>query len=481
PCPVCGSAEHPDPAAAAARTVSPEAERAAELAWQRAETRRRESTERLARCEQELARWQTAAEATDPESADAALAEVRTRFAEVETAAAGAETLTTEIRDLDAAAHAARTRGAELDSEHAQLTERHALLSRRHAELQDSLAEALGDAHTLAEGLEAARHAARVWDHLLGRLRRHRDAVEAYATAASRLDVAVIEADLGAVDTVRRALMSPTDLSNAETLLRRRADQGATVRAVLDDPRVADAAAQPGADPIPATRDLDDAERARDEAVVGERALAHRAERLDTLHRDLQEALDTWHPVRDSLAVAERMAALCAGTSADNRHKMRLSAYVLAARLEQVVAAANDRLLRMSSGRYTLQHSVARGVGDRRGGLGLQVHDGWTGDTRDPATLSGGETFFTSLALALGLSDVVSHEAGGTEIRTLFVDEGFGSLDPDTLDEVMDVLDQLRSGGRAVGLVSHVGELRARVPTQVHVAKARHGSTLRAT
>ncbi len=158
---------------------------------------------------------------------------------------------------------------------------------------------------------------------------------------------------------------------------------------------------------------------------------------------------------------------------------MRLSAYVLAARLEQVVSAANDRLMRMSSGRYTLQHSVARGVGDRRGGLGLQVHDGWTGDSRDPATLSGGETFFTSLALALGLSDVVGHEVGGTEIGTLFVDEGFGSLDPDTLDEVMDVLDQLRSGGRAVGLVSHVGDLRARVPTQVHVAKARHGSTLR--
>jgi DNA repair protein SbcC/Rad50 len=481
PCPVCGSAEHPDPAAASARKVSPEDERAAELAWKQAEARRGETTERLARCDQELARWQTAAEGTDPESAEAALAEARTRLAEVETAAARAETLPHEMRDLDAAAQAARTRGAALDSEHAQLTERHALLTRRHAELQATLAEALGDTPTLAEGLEAARHAARVWDHLLDRLRRHRDAVEAYATADGRLDAAVTEAAFGDVDAVRRALMSQTDLSNTETLLRRRADQAAAVRAILDDPRVADAAAQPQADPGPATRDLDDAERARDEAVVGERALAHRAERLDTLHRDLQEALAAWDPVRDSLAVAERMAALCAGTSADNRHKMRLSAYVLAARLEQVVAAANDRLLRMSSGRYTLQHSVARGVGDRRGGLGLQVHDGWTGDTRDPATLSGGETFFTSLALALGLSDVVSHEAGGTEIRTLFVDEGFGSLDPDTLDEVMDVLDQLRSGGRAVGLVSHVGDLRARVPTQVHVAKARHGSTLQAS
>ena len=481
PCPVCGSTEHADPAGATARTVSPENERSAELAWQQAETRRRESTERLARCEQELARWQTAADGTDPESADAALGEARNLLTEVGTSAERTEALAARLSELDAATEAARAGGVELDAEHAQLTERRTLLTRRRTELQDTVAAALGDADTPAERLVTARDAARAWDDLLDRLRRHRDAAHAYDTAASRLDAAVAEADLGDVDTVRRALMSQTDLSNTETLLRRRADQAAAVRAVLDDPRIADAAAQPEADTGPASRELDDAERSRDEAVVGERALAHRAERLDTLHRDLQEALRTWAPVRDSLGVAERMASLCAGTSADNRHKMRLSAYVLAARLEQVVSAANDRLMRMSSGRYTLQHSVARGVGDRRGGLGLQVHDGWTGDSRDPATLSGGETFFTSLALALGLSDVVSHEIGGTEIGTLFVDEGFGSLDPDTLDEVMDVLDQLRSGGRAVGLVSHVGDLRARVPTQVHVAKARHGSTLRSS
>ena len=479
PCPVCGSTEHADPAGASARTVSPEHERSAELAWQQAEARRRESTERLARCEQELARWQTAADGTDPENADAALGEARDLLTEVETSAERTETLAARLRELDAATEAARAGGVELDAEHAQLTERRTLLTRRRTELQDTVAAALGEADTLAERLETARDAACAWDDLLDRLRRHRDAAHAYETAASRLDAVVAEADLGDVDTVRRALMSQSDLSNTEALLRRRADQAAAVGAVLDDPRIADAAAQPEADTGPASRELDDAERSRDEAVVGERALAHRAERLDTLHRDLQEALGTWAPVRDSLGVAERMASLCAGTSADNRHKMRLSAYVLAARLEQVVSAANDRLMRMSSGRYTLQHSVARGVGDRRGGLGLQVHDGWTGDSRDPATLSGGETFFTSLALALGLSDVVSHEVGGTEIGTLFVDEGFGSLDPDTLDEVMDVLDQLRSGGRAVGLVSHVGDLRARVPTQVHVAKARHGSTLR--
>ena len=104
--------------------------------------------------------------------------------------------------------------------------------------------------------------------------------------------------------------------------------------------------------------------------------------------------------------------------------------------------------------------------------------DGWSGTQRDPATLSGGETFCTALALALGLADVVQAEAGGAVIETLLVDEGFGSLDADTLDEVMDVLDALRSGGRAVGLVSHVADLRDRIPARLEVVKTRPGSHL---
>jgi exonuclease SbcC len=157
---------------------------------------------------------------------------------------------------------------------------------------------------------------------------------------------------------------------------------------------------------------------------------------------------------------------------------MRLSAYVLASRLGQVVAAANERLARMMDQRYVLEHTDQRAVGDRRGGLSLAVRDQWTDERRDPVTLSGGETFVVSLALALGLADVVTAESGGTRIDTLFVDEGFGSLDADTLEQVMDTLDQLREGGRAVGLVSHVAEMRHRVPAQLRVVKGRAGSRL---
>ena len=151
-------------------------------------------------------------------------------------------------------------------------------------------------------------------------------------------------------------------------------------------------------------------------------------------------------------AAAQRtkeLADLAAGIGS-NRLSMSLSAYVLAARLEEVAEVASVRLRAMTQGRYTLVHSDAR-AGSGRSGLRLLVSDSWTGQDRDTATLSGGETFLASLALALGLAEVVTASAGGAPLDALFVDEGFGSLDEETLDEVLDVLDGLREGGRLVG------------------------------
>ena len=163
--------------------------------------------------------------------------------------------------------------------------------------------------------------------------------------------------------------------------------------------------------------------------------------------------------LRKHAAVAG-LCSLVEGKSVDNRLKMRLSAYVLSERLRQVVDAANERLAAMTTERYSLEQADARGAGEQRGGLSLRVRDEWNGRDRDPATLSGGETFLVSLALALGLADTVSNEAA-------------------TLDDVMDVLDSLRDGGRVVGVVSHVPELRNRVTAQLEVRKSRSGSTVR--
>jgi exonuclease SbcC len=211
-----------------------------------------------------------------------------------------------------------------------------------------------------------------------------------------------------------------------------------------------------------------------------ERAVAEGAVRsVQHLAEQVAAEVAASEPLRRRHAVVADLAGCAEGTGGGNVKRMRLSSYVLAARLEQVAAAATVRLDRMSAGRYALVHSDAAERGGRRSGLGLQVVDSWTGQQRDTATLSGGESFLASLALALGLADVVQAEAGGTAIETLFVDEGFGTLDPETLDEVMAVLDGLRDGGRAVGVISHVEELRQRIPARLEVLKTRTGSHLR--
>ncbi|HET6354078.1 SbcC/MukB-like Walker B domain-containing protein, partial [Streptomyces sp.] len=222
----------------------------------------------------------------------------------------------------------------------------------------------------------------------------------------------------------------------------------------------------------------DDAERALRDAASVLAAARDRCAELARLSRGAVAEVLRLGPLREEYDRVARLAALTAGTSADNERKMRLESYVLAARLEQVAAAATARLQRMSSGRYTLVHSDTK-AGGRRSGLGLHVVDAWTGSERDTATLSGGETFFASLALALGLADVVTDEAGGVRLDTLFIDEGFGSLDDQTLDEVLDVLDSLRERDRSVGIVSHVADLRRRIPAQLEIVKERHGSVVR--
>jgi exonuclease SbcC len=200
--------------------------------------------------------------------------------------------------------------------------------------------------------------------------------------------------------------------------------------------------------------------------------------RLTELASELDRLIEAWRPLREQFAVVEAVSTLAEGTSRDNLLKMRLSAYVLGERLRQVVEAANDRLAAMTDERYALEHTEERGVGAQKGGLSLRVRDDWTGVRRDPATLSGGETFVVSLALALGLADTVAHEAGGVPIETMFIDEGFGSLDAETLDGVMDTLDSLRNNGRVIGVVSHVAEMRERIPVGIEVQKGRQGSVL---
>ncbi|HEY8981499.1 MAG TPA: SMC family ATPase [Streptomyces sp.] len=478
PCAVCGATEHPAPARKDAGHVDREAEEGALRAFQRAEARHTEDEQRLATTREALA-------AASAEAGDTPTAALTAEVGELERAYTHARRQASDL-------HPAREelRGAE--EEHdlrtavqrdaavrlASRTGRRDALEREQAALEEELARARGTAESVAARaadlerraglLTGAADAARTAEDSAGRLK---DADGRLAEAAYRAGFTTPAEAAGALLTAdaHRDLQHRLDAWQAEE---------AAVRAVLAEPGTAAAAQRPPADVTGAERRAADAAEALRRAASTWDAAARRCLELDRLSARADSAVRALAPLRREYDRVARLAGLTAGTSADNERKMRLEAYVLAARLEQVAAAATVRLQRMSSGRYTLVHSADRS-GRGRSGLGLHVVDAWTGRERDTATLSGGETFFASLALALGLADVVTDEAGGVRLDTLFIDEGFGSLDDQTLDEVLDVLDSLRERDRSVGIVSHVADLRRRIHAQLEVVKDRTGSTLR--
>jgi exonuclease SbcC len=168
------------------------------------------------------------------------------------------------------------------------------------------------------------------------------------------------------------------------------------------------------------------------------------------------------------------LGALVTATSSINTKKLTLESYALQLRFAHVLESASLHLRKMSSGRLSfLLDESSQGRGNT--GLGINVMDEATGDARPTTSLSGGETFYASLSLALGLADVVQSETGGVSLETLFVDEGFGSLDTDTLERVLDQLDQLKSGGRTIGIISHVSEMKDRFPDRIVVSRDPEG------
>ncbi|MFE7461095.1 AAA family ATPase [Streptomyces sp. NPDC057554] len=483
PCAVCGSAEHPAPAGPGDGQVDRAAEEKA-LAVQRS------AEEARARAEQErgLVRERYATAETEARGDDASAPPT---VAELGTLVDRLADEHTEAHRLAAGTHAAREALTVAEREHAgrleQRQEAHGRISARTAarealdrdqvRLAEQIAAARGEsASVAARAGELTRRVALLADAAEA-VRAEQDADRRRKEADDRLSDAAFKAGF---DTPRAAAATLLGAA-AQRDLQHRIDAWQAEAAAVADRRAErdarEAAELPPARPERAESVHATAEWLLREAASGLVTARDRCAELDRLSRRVVEEVRRLGPVREEYERVARLAGLTAGTSADNERRMRLESYVLAARLEQVAAAATARLQRMSSGRYTLVHSDAR-TGGRRAGLGLHVVDAWTGSERDTATLSGGETFFASLALALGLADVVTEEAGGVRLDTLFIDEGFGSLDDQTLDEVLDVLDSLRERDRSVGIVSHVADLRRRIPARLEVAKDRHGSTV---
>ena len=471
PCPVCGGVEHPAPAGSDPHervTEAAEAEAAAAEELRRGEREYAEGE--LARVERDQARLAGLAGGRievdlgiELTSATETLAEVDAVAAGLDAASAGLATVEAEQQAELAAAQAAAASDAALAAEAKELEARAGALTAKLDAARGtdaSLAARLERLGALADGAEALREAQRVADDRRTAAAAAHDAVLAEAARAGFDDL----------DAATTAVLGDAALASLEAASAEFDAWDAANVAALADPELTGVAELAPVQVEPATEALG-AARAAHTARASEAQHAERVRgEVVRLAGVFADAVAEAEPVRRRAAEVSSLADLVAGQG-QNVRRMTLRAYVLAARLDEVARSASERLRRMSGGRYSF---VATGEGDNRrvrAGLGLQILDDYSGHARSTKTLSGGESFMASLSLALGLADVVASEAGGAQLETLFIDEGFGSLDADTLDLVMDTLDDLRAGGRVIGLVSHVEEMRQRIPMRLRVRK----------
>jgi len=476
-CPVCGSAEHPRPARVAEGRVdqaqeeaAEEAERRAERARKAAETAKYEAETALAALRERL-RGRTAGELeTEFAALKQQLTEIDSLAQQKTRLAAKTQSAEAELKALTDKLHAAEQAVTAAD------TRRHALAD-QVADRARRLDEARGEHPDVGARREYLTNVVRALDETVEARMTRVTAEERLAQQNAELHTMLDRAGFSTVDEMRAAARPDEAVARLEESLSDAVAAEAGARAVLAEPELFGVAPDDQVDVDSAVAAAKNAREEAETAVAAFRAASTRAADLDTVAERFSAAAEALRPLEESFAELDALTDVVNGRG-QNARKMSLRSYVLAARLEEVAVAATARLRIMSQGRYSFVHSDAAGSRGTRGGLGLDVLDDYSGTIRPTKTLSGGESFLASLALALGLADVVAAETGGALLDTLFVDEGFGTLDAETLDVVMNVLDELRAGGRVVGLVSHVEELRQRIPTRLRVRKARTGSTL---
>ena len=484
PCAVCGSPEHPAPAATADTTVTEADVRDAEQARTAADRAAADAETALRAAEQTLRTAREAAAGLAPEAAREALERAEAERAALDQAA---KDLAADRRRLTAAEKTlagADETAAALAAEDGRLAEAAAHRAARLTELRDAVEAARGDAETLDARRDQVTAARRVLAALAAAQDEDARARAVADETDQALTAALAEQHFDDVDAARAARLEETEAAARTAAVQEwHAERARLAELEASEPvRRGRALAEAGVEPPTEEQTRAAAEAlAAAEAASSSRATA--VGRLDSLVATVrrQSAALTEVLERSAGLIAEHtrvrgLLDLVRG-GGENLLKMPLTSYVLAGRLEEVAAAATERLLAMTDQRYSIEYSDAVG-GRGNKGLELVIRDHYVDETRHPATLSGGETFMASLALALGLADTVQAEAGGIELDTLFVDEGFGSLDADTLDDVLDVVDTLRTGGRTVGLVSHVERMRQEIGVRLEVRKDRRGSSL---
>lgn len=502
PCPVCGSAEHPAPASAADGGVSRE--------------QLQEAKERLLHVERELsaaAAQAAAARGRGQEAwqqADAlgighdrldlqlqeALAEGLGLKAECERLAA----LQTQRQELREALAARDRRLEELQASKERLLQKlqplaldiAARSSRLDAELE-AVPEPLRDAAALEKmAAELEARCARMDSLLKAARERLAGGSSRLAEARARLDQLAVQAEEAAAagkdaaERLRLELEAAGFASGAEYLEARLDEelrkQGARVleayrtelaaqrRLVAELRKELEGCVRGDAAELAA--EADRLKAVREEADNRWRRCRQLAETASSLKAAVGEASLRFE---DSERALEEVADLHEMLKGDNALKMSFERYILIEFLEQILYAANERLRVLSSGQFMLERSGRLEARGRQSGLGLDVYDSYTGQNRDVKSLSGGEKFNASLALALGMTDVIQAHRGGVSIEMMFIDEGFGSLDEESLGRAIAALADLQRAGRMIGVISHVQELKDAFPAVLEVSKTKEG------
>lgn len=501
PCAVCGSVEHPAPAQIAegeqlveradldaAKEREDKAHKQArthELAKDRATKAHQEASEALAAARTQYETLAAQGEC-DVEQTAAQLQQAQTRLAQAQsrvTARDGVLVKVERVRvEQQKAQEALRTtEGAAVEAQ-----TRHRDASARCEATAAQLAPAraaVGFAQRVeaVEGYRAAHQRLARAVLLLGQAR------ERHAQAAAQAERLLVESSFESAELVQAAVRTPERIDALDQAVAAyELEHARLLEGFGREAIVAVAARVAAGEQAP-----DDLQGVR-EQVEQLRAAAHRltlreGERESVL-RSLQALRGEYAAFRAKTAHrydrAQMLANLAAAARGDTlggyEHQVDLVSYVLGAEFERILHSASLHLDRMSEGRYGMVFSAHRAKGSRSGGgLNLEITDTWTGEPREASSLSGGESFLASLSLALGLAEVVQANNGGIELDTLFIDEGFGTLDAETLDMVMGTIESLRDSGRTIGLISHVEEMKNRIPAQIVVEKGQNGSSVR--
>ncbi len=507
PCPVCGATHHPKLAEAVTEVVTDKMLKAKEADVSSFEQRHQAAASRAQETSGQLAAARAQAEALVKQLAGREPAELAAELASVKTALQGAQeaaarygslmkaierkqqeqkqqqerAATLEQRAAASAAEAAaaaalvqdkqaQLAGRELPAEPQELARQYQQREAAWQAAEKAAAAAEQDYHSLDTRYHAAQSAWKTKREEL--LRSQQQATALQQSFAGRLaqagfadEAAYEEALQGSWrasdyrDKVRRELLSHeqalhtarTNLTNCQKTIEK-----------LEKPDLA--AAEDAASAAQAAWQQALRESSAAETVL--RSWQKRQKDLDALREQSGELTQTY----------ARITGLSELASGKTGSRVSFQTYVLHSLLDDVMEMANQRLLIMSRGQYEL-HAGQRQRANQQGGLDMEIFDHYSGYARPLATLSGGESFLASLALALGLADVVQACAGGVRLDTMFIDEGFGTLDSETLDVALKALFELQKSGRLIGIISHVEELRSRIPARLEVTKTKSGGS----